>query len=155
MLTLSARGDKAILKKLKGLLPKVRRKVISKAAKTAMRPVLSAAKSNAPTKSGRLRKSLRLRALKRNRKGKIGVTVSTSAKWFAGDEYYGAFQEFGWKAGKRTNAMRRKNNVEPDERKQIPGKHYVENAYKSHGEQALRSFMTEVPVQIEKIANGG
>lgn len=154
MISFKTRGDKRILKKLAGLPPKIQRKVISKSARTAMRPVLNAAKANAPKKTGRLKKSLRMRALKRSRKGRIGVTVATSAKWFSGDEYYGAFQEFGWKVGKRAKGHRRKD-AEADTRKQVPGKHYVERAYKSHGEQALKTFLSEVPGQIEKLAKGG
>lgn len=154
MIALWVRGDARVLSKLKEIVPKLRRKVLSKAARTAMRPVLAAAKANSPHKTGSLRQSLRMRALKRNRRGRVGVRVGTSRQWFKGDEFYGAFQEFGWKSGKRM----RKSQVDAgiqDNRKQIPGKHYVENAYLSHGQQALNSFMQSVTEQIDAITRGG
>lgn len=200
ILRLDISGDKAIMRKLKGMVPAARKKVLSKAARTAMKPVLATAKSNAPKQSGALRKAIKLRAKKKNRRGVVGVSVAVGAKWFVGDEFYGAFQEFGWKSGPRkvqkewkisakraverkaqglkinstdadgtawVNAWRRTKpiGVESrvnatsqkrfDRRREIPGKHFIEQAYQTGGERALKSFMDEVPREIEKLMAAG
>lgn len=149
---MNVRGHRQVIARLGRLEKKVARKILSQSARVAMRPVLAAAKANAPKKTGALAKSVRMRALKRNRKGRYGVRVMTSKEWFKGDEYYGAFQEFGWKAGKRRPGYRRKFRPELDTRKEIPGKHYVQRAYESHGETALRTFVGEVSHRITKEA---
>jgi HK97 gp10 family phage protein len=151
MIKLTVRGDKAIMRKLKGMVPAARKKVLTKAARTAAKPLLQQARSNAPTRTGALRKAIKLRAKKKNRRGVVGVSVAVGAKWFVGDEFYGAFQEFGWKAGTRPG----KNSKEPDTRPQIEGKHYIERAYQTGGQRALRTFMDEVPREIEKLMVGG
>lgn len=188
----TVRGDKALYNALLELEPKMRRKVLQKAANTAMRPVLVAARANAPKKSGDLRRSIKSKTLKRNRKGYIGQRVITSDDWFKGEQFYGAFQEFGWKTGIRkvreqwlmdrkdlaTDSLivqqgvagkvwvRRYKRKRPDNvydvrlnktdiarkmsSRRIPGKHFVERAYDTHGEQAMRRFMAEVPRLMEQ-----
>lgn len=142
------------MRKLKALPRTVARRVITKAARTAMKPVMKAARDNAPTKTGAMRKAIKLYALKKNRRGNIGIMVALGSKkkWYAGDTFYGAFQEFGWKVGARSGVSK----TGTDTRKEIEGKHFVERAYQTHGERALRTFMTEVPREIEKaMAIGG
>lgn len=134
MISLSVRGEKKIMRQLKKLPVKIRRKVLRKASREAMKPVLKAARNNAPKQSGALKKAIKLRALKRNRRGLVGVKVAVGKDWFQGDQFYGAFQEFGYKG--------------------IEGKHFVENAYDTHGEGAKRRFMDLVPKQIEKAMKG-
>jgi len=152
--TLTVRGDKAVMKRLKSLHRTVAKKVITKAARTAMKPVMKAARDNAPKKTGAMRKAIKLYSLKKNRRGEIGIMVALGdkKKWYTGDQFYGAFQEFGWKVGRRLT----RRSIRPDTRKQVEGKHFIERAYQSHGEQAMRTFMDEVPREIEKaMATGG
>lgn len=158
---LSVRGDKAIFKKLKRLERKDAKQVIMRSARTAMRPVMKAAKGYAPVgETGNLRKSIKLRALKRNRKGNIGVRVAISDQWFVGKMFYGAFQEFGWHSGKRDKSLRWSRQwhgigTEKDERPWNEGQHFMEEAYRLHGQGAMRRFMDEVPKEIEKKMAGG
>ena len=50
-----------------------------------------------PVDKGALRRSLKIRALKRSRKNKhtVGVRVVTGEDFFKGEQFYGAFLEFG------------------------------------------------------------
>lgn len=146
--TLSIRGDKAVQRRLMALPRNLRKRALQQAARNAMKPVLAAARSNAPKgETGNLRKAVKSKVLRRNRKGLVGQVVSISDKWFQGDQFYGAFQEFGWKTGKRQS----KNPEYEANRRQIPGKHFVEQAYKTQGETALRLFMSEVPKAIDRV----
>jgi len=154
------RGDKRILKALKALPPKVQRGVIRKAARNAMRPMHGQSKANAPKgATGKLRRSIKLRAI-RPRGGRIGITISSNEKWFMGPEYYAAFQEFGWHIGARESWMRSRGKwsgigSDRDQRRWIEGMHYMEDAYKSGGDRALRMFMDEVMLGIKRAASGG
>ena len=97
-----------------------------------------------------MRKATKLYALKRNRRGNVGVRISCSQKDYVGDQYYGAFQEFGWHLGRRVS------KAQEDTRRWREGGHFVQKAYENHGEAALRTFMAEVPREIEQMmAIGG
>jgi HK97 gp10 family phage protein len=158
---MSVRGDKEIMKKLKRLERKDAKKVIVRSARAAMRPVMQAAKKGAPVgETGNLRKSIKMRALKRNRRGNIGVRVAISDRWFVGPMFYGAFQEFGWHIGKRDNKLRTSRQWhgiggEEDTRRFREGEHFMEMAYVNQGHGALKRFLSEVPIQLERAANGG
>jgi len=145
-------GHKRMLAMFKKLPVKLRRKAILSAARIAMRPVLNAARANAPVEHGALKKTIKMRVLKRfaQTRGSIGIRVATASEWFTGDDFYMAFQEFGWRVGKRVSGYR--HGTTPDTRREIPGKHYIEDAYKSHGEAAKNTFLTLMPAMIEKIA---
>jgi HK97 gp10 family phage protein len=146
-ITLSVRGDKAIMRRLKELPRNLRKRALQTAARTAMKPVLAAARSGLPTASGALRKAIKSKSWPKNRKGLVGQRVVISDRWFVGDEFYGAFQEFGWKTGKRQSSK----DKQVKERKQILGKHFIEAAFQTKGETAMRTFLTEVPKAIEKV----
>ena len=121
-----------------------------------MRPVLAQARQNAPVKTGALKKAIKLRSLKRSRTGRIGVRVAISEDWFKGNkQFYGAFQEFGYHIGKRDRKLRRRRvwsgiGGVDDKRRKVEGLHYIERAYQSHGEGALRTFISEVPKMIDR-----
>jgi len=87
-------GAKELERKLLGMEPKLGRKVVRQALRKAAKPILARAKALVPVVSGALKKSLKIRALKR-KKHRYGVMVATSEGWFKGDEFYGAFVEFG------------------------------------------------------------
>ena len=115
-------GDIALNKALKALGSKLALKLERKALRQVAKPVLADAKANAPVgETGDLKRALKLRAMRRSRT-RIGMQIVTSKGWFQGDTFYGAFQEFGWKTGKRGS----------DNRKQIPPKLYVTKAYEKH-----------------------
>lgn len=94
-----------LMAKLSSLPKKIQRKFIReetrKAAKTHL---LKQAKAAAPKETGALRRAIRIVAIKKSRVF-VGVRLALSAKWFTGDTFYGAFQEWGWRHGKRSNAL--------------------------------------------------
>ena len=87
--------------KLWELETKESKKGAKRATREAAKVVLRYAKSNVPVDSGALKKSLKVKAMKRSRKNKdqVGSTVITgidTMKAFVGDQFYGQFIEFGW-----------------------------------------------------------
>lgn len=75
---------------------KFAKKALRSAIRKGGKPMLAAIKARAPVDSGDLEESLKLKAIKRTRTG-VGVTIGTSAynSLFQGEQFYGAFQEFG------------------------------------------------------------
>ena len=99
-------GDKALDRKLKGMHGRFQKKLSRKATRLAARDiVLPDAKAMAPIDTGALEKSLVVRSMKR-RRTKIGHVVQTRDGFFKGDEFYGAFHEFGTKYMKADPFMR-------------------------------------------------
>jgi len=87
-------GAKELERKLLSMEPKLARKSVMRALRAGARPILARAKALVPAPTGALKKSLKIRALKKRRYSH-GVMVATSEGWFKGDEFYGAFVEFG------------------------------------------------------------
>ena len=69
-------GDKKLIRKFKTLEAKTQKKFVRKALRAAGKPVLAAAKQKVPVREGKLKKSLKLRAIKRSRTG-VGVLIKT------------------------------------------------------------------------------
>lgn len=134
-------GDVALNKALAALGGKLAMKLERKALRQVSKPVLADAKANCPVDSGDLKRSLKLRAMKRSRV-RIGLQVATGRKWFSGDTYYGAFQEFGWKTGKRGS----------ENRKQIPPKHFVTKAYEKHKPTIEQAWVAATRGLVEEAA---
>ncbi len=87
-------GDKALERKLKGLVPALQKKIVRKAMREAIRPVAADAKANAPVLSGLTQLSLKVMARKYRDRTKFGVKVSTEG--LAGVPiYYASFNELG------------------------------------------------------------
>lgn len=95
--TIQIRGGEELAAALESLGPAMEKKILRSAMREAAKPILDDAKRRAPVLTGQLRKSLKIRAIKRNRKGQVGVVISTAKGFFKGDEFYGAFHEFGTK----------------------------------------------------------
>jgi len=82
-------------RKLKALETRLQRKVVRQALRAGARVIAAEAKANAPVgKTGALKDSIRVWALKRSRR-RIGVKVGSSIHAYKGDQFYGAFLEFG------------------------------------------------------------
>lgn len=88
---LSILGDKVLEKRLKALPLKVQKKILRKAFRSTAKDILSDARIRVPIDTGNLRKSLRVRALKKA-KGRIGVQIETGTREELGidenDKYY-------------------------------------------------------------------
>jgi len=118
-------GEKRLIRLLERSAPKAAKKAIRKGSRDGSKIITRAAKANAPEKSGRLGRAIKTRAAKR-RRGFIGTVTRIGAGAFLDETFYGGFQEWGWKTGKRGSENRR----------QIPGKHFLEEAAKQKGPQA-------------------
>ena len=124
-------GAKELERKLVSMEPKLARKHVMRTLRMAARPILTRAKALVPVETGALKKSLKIRALKK-RKHSHGVMVATSKGWFAGDEFYGAFVEFG------TN--------------RTPSHPFVRPAFDAEKKNAERIIAAELRKGIEQVA---
>lgn len=88
-------GDKELDRLLRGL-PLAAQKKLSRQAtrKSAKEIVLPEAKSRVPVDTGDLEESLVVKAMRRSRR-RFGHQVQTKDGFYAGDQFYGAFIEFG------------------------------------------------------------
>lgn len=90
-------GDKELMAWFRTVEDSLQKKVLRRAMRNAAQPIAKQAKANVRRKSGDLSKSIKVRAKKRNKRGIVGVSVATSKddNLFKGNQFYGAFQEFG------------------------------------------------------------
>lgn len=101
-------GVEYIDKKLREMEPKLSKKVLRTALRRALKPAQQVARGIVPKRSGLLRKSLKIRAGKRSKKG-ITMTVSTSStdNLYTGKSFYGGFVHDG---AKNRDGTKRKGN---------------------------------------------
>lgn len=104
-ISLDLRGHKDIMDAIRTLEPKLRsgafRKVFRELGKIAQKEVIS----NAPVRTGVLKRSVKVRAVKRNRRGIVGVNIVTGAVTFRGKDFYGGFVEYGTKGRQTSKGM--------------------------------------------------
>lgn len=155
-------GADAVEKRLREFGPKLARKVLSRSLRAGAKIVHSKAKALAPSRTGRLRKSLRVRAAK-SRKGRISIMVVSGAKWFTGPAFYGAFVEFGFRQApvvtidydrvvSLSRAARSTQRFAWIARKKIDGKGFVAQAYEETKTEALKTVETSIAAGIEETA---
>lgn len=142
---IQVKGGAALRRKLRELADKDVKAVMRKALRAGAKVVLPEARSNAPVLTGKLKRNIRVRSAKRSRRY-VGATVTTSEGFFKGDDFYTAFQEFGWRKGKRgPNAwrinkkgkrVRRRSKFQQIAFGRVPGKHFMERAARSKGKAA-------------------
>lgn len=137
-------GNRRLDRLFQTLPVKVQKKVLRKPLREAAKVIQKQAKRNAPKDTGLLRRSLRVRAGRRSRRFKntVRIVVITGEGFFKGETFYGAFQEFGWKLGKRGTPNRR----------QMPALHYIERAYKAKESEARSVAMKGIALGIMKEA---
>lgn len=105
-------GDAELRAKLSALTDAEARKAVLGATREAAKLIQAEVKRTVPKRTGLLRKSVRVRSIKRSRK-RIGVRVTTSRfnSNYQGKAFYGAFLEFGWKTKPRKDASARAANA--------------------------------------------
>ena len=166
MLTFSLQGDTELVDKLKGFTKSEYKSAVQIGAKKALKPAQQTAKSIAPRDTGKLRRAIRIRVLKRSRK-RVGarVTIGSHESMFKGRTFYAAFQEYGWKTGKRASnqdlgvAKRKRRTAAQREeiakmnasRKTIRGKRYLKKSIDSTREMVMHNFKTEIRLGIKKV----
>lgn len=144
-------GSKRLTRMLNALGSKQARAFHRKAIRTAAKVVLAEAKRRSPVRTGKLRSSLTVKALKRSRKG-IGVQVTQKEGAFKGEAFYGSFVEFGYRRGKRRKEYRRKGGLQ-DTRKKIPGQWTMRAAGIAKEDEAIEIYEKEVERLIKTEAN--
>lgn len=144
-LTFSLTGDAELDRKFRSLPLRVEKKVLREGLREGAKVVQEAAKRAAPRLTGLMKSAIRVRAAKRSRRNKNLVTIRVvlGQDFFKGETFYGAFQEFGWKAGPR-----KKGSARP----QIEGKHFIEDAYKTAGAAAKAVAQKLIAEGIEREA---
>ena len=131
-------GEEALRKKLDGLKKTDAKAALRKGTRAGCKVIQKRGQELAPKRTKRLARNIRVRALPRSKKW-VGTMVRGTN--YKGDEFYGAFQEFGWRHGPRKLG---------DKRKKIEGKHFMERAVKEVGPQAIDVARAETVAEIER-----
>ncbi len=109
MFDVKIEGAEAVIKLLRSKSGKEAKAAIRKGTRAGSKIIAARAKALIPevtrkdrhgvVTSGRLRKAVKVRAMKRSRSGWVGstVTIDGGGLGYTGDEFYGAFVEFGTK----------------------------------------------------------
>lgn len=137
------------------------RKAANKYARAALRPaariIQREAKALAPIKTGRLRKAIRVNNGKTTADS-VTVVVAPGKKWFVGDQFYAALQEFGWFLGKRPRKRFKGSGAEEKYRqhsiaigrKFVVGKHFMQAAYDNKKGEAEQSIAVEMGKALQE-----
>lgn len=110
-------GHRKIDRKLRGLEPKVAKKVIRQSFRRNMKPVLTEAKALSPVDTGAMRKAMKLRAGKRSRKYAARMLITIRPEDIDRDVYlladeapYPVYPEFGTEYQEAQEPLRRAAN---------------------------------------------
>jgi HK97 gp10 family phage protein len=140
-----------LLENLTNLEPRIRKKALNKALREAAKLVLTEVKTKAPKKTNALRRSFKIRVAWKGSRNKhvVAIALSTNAtdNMFTGKTFYGAFQEFGWKPGKRIGKYGR-ISVRGGA---VSGKHYLENSFKAKATEALNTIQSTMYSAIQNL----
>lgn len=136
-------GDKELSRRLQALPEKLERKVLRQALRAGANVALPAARQSAPVRSGRLQRSIRVRALRR-RRGQLGVAVQTGRRTQLGIPpgaryYYPAAQELGF-------------HVRGTSRRRIAGRRYMRGSFLSIEQRVLDTIRQTLSQGIEREA---
>lgn len=123
---------------------KVRRKVLTKSIRATLKSVVKpAVDAEVPQDSGALKRAIKIRAQKGRKRGSVALELRIGKEGnFRGKEFYGAFQEFGWKAGPR-----RFGNA----RVQVKGKHFLEQSFKKTKAAARDDVQERIRKGIDEV----
>ena len=128
---LTFEGGKELAKELEELPRRLQNKTIRKALRQAGNVLLKKARTNAPVKSGALRRGIKLKVDMRGTPAAIiNVKIPGKGKKSGGGPYYGAFQELG------TSKM--------------PAHPYLRPAFDSTNKQALDTFVEVLDTGVEE-----
>lgn len=127
-------GLKEVDRLLAGLEPKLAKKHIRGGMRKGMKLVRDAAKANAPVRTGKLKKAIKVRAGKARKRKQIVIEVRVGEGDFKGATFYGAFQEFGTK--------------------RLEAREYMDNAFQSRGEAARQAIIAAIKAGVESAGKG-
>jgi HK97 gp10 family phage protein len=141
-------GVKALDRKLKALEPKVAKKVIRQALRKAAKPVQARTRALAPVgETGQVKRAVKIRASTRTRKKVIRLRVLIGKGDFVGQQFYGAFAEYGTK---QSGTGRKGGRRRPGQK----GQHFMKRAFDQTKDQARRIAIDEITAGIEREAKG-
>jgi hypothetical protein len=159
-------GDKQVNRMLRQLSATQGKYVIRKAARTAIKVVVPAAKRYAPVESGLMRRAIRVRALERSRT-RVGARITIGNQNFKGKAFYGGFQEWGWKTGTRKGSKTRETIrasvdfrailiektviKDKSERRKIPGKFFLKRAADDKRKTALAVYRSQIKRGVREV----
>ena len=158
--TLNIQGMDALKRAFRELEPKLARKVIKQAQKKALAPMVAAIKAAEPVKSGRLRKSVRIRAAKGPRGASrktiasallVGAGAGSKNKKGVDQPWWAWLIERGWTTGKRIRSAGKVVGRVGKQTK-VPGKHIVRREMRSHEGAAIQLVINEILEGIEREA---
>lgn len=93
---------KALARKMAALGPRVRSKVGRQALRAGAHVIRAEAQRRVPVDTGVLRKSIKVRSGRTRGRGELKMLITLGASnLYSGDQFYGAFVEFGHRRGKR------------------------------------------------------
>ncbi len=140
-------GDKKLNRRLNRLKLNLGKKIARKAGRKALRPVRDQARKDSPKKTGTLRKSIKIRSIKRSR-FKFGARVTTGNRSgnFSGKAFYGGFINYGWTPGKRGSGKRGKP---------VKGTRFLNNAAEKKKRAALAIYKIEIRSGIIRETTSG
>lgn len=87
---------------LRDLSPDKQSRILNEALLKAAKIVEQKMITLAPKRTGALRAAIGIVPHKL-KPGRVRVSIGVGDGWFAGDEYYAGFQEWGWHLGRRTS----------------------------------------------------
>jgi len=116
--------------------------LLKKSLRAGAKPMLLAARAKAPVRTGRVKKALRIAAATKQKPGWVGVVIKIGDRNFVGIAFYGAFQEFGWHVGSRRLGSARR---------EIPGKHFLEQAFDEESSFAADATGDDLIRRIEEM----
>jgi hypothetical protein len=123
--------------------PKTAKGIVRRGTGAGGKVMLAAVEDEAPEKSGRIKRSLKVR--RKSSKGKIGVSIGTRAKDFTGPTFYAGFAIWGHLAGSRKLGPMRKH---------VPGNDFISRGYDRSKDQAAEVTAQKIIEGIDKAATG-
>lgn len=152
--TIVLTGSETLNRKLLELTSTQAKAAIRSAARPALQTTLQAARALCPARDGKLRKSIKIRAIRRSR-SRVGMRLSTSKSdnAFSGKTFYGGFIEWGRKVGKRRRVSVRRppRNDTSDTRRKVPSNPFMKRAARRTQTAALKSYSRGILEYIRKI----
>lgn len=167
-------GIKELQQKINEMEKAVGKKIVRQSLQAALKPMLNAARANAPRgkkehftqKKGRknrlvapgfLKRNIKLKSLKRRDKGRVAYGI-----WATGEAWYGQLIETGWSAGSRSKEIKRASRKTKgglntkrlgslgDKRNRVQGKPWLGPAYAQHKDAVTATFMNEIGNRLRK-----
>lgn len=125
-------GLEAIDRKLVTLPERIQGKVARQAVRAGAKEFHGPAKAAAPSRSGDLERSLKVRAGKRSRRMAVSAQVVTEDGWFKGKTFYGGFVEYGTR--------------------KMPGLHFLKKTFDANVEKVKASTIQTIAEGVEREA---